>query len=115
LRHDEQAAAIAQFFPFIANRAFLFGVIIAPTVKAFVFDHQETAIGQFTHKIGIEPIRGGLQPEGMLAGALPSAKKRQPADWSRLLILMRAVASLRGMGGILREKGDYFSEDIFFI
>lgn len=33
----------------------------------------------------------------MLAGAVPSAKKRQPAASSSLLILMRAVASLSGI------------------
>ena len=33
----------------------------------------------------------------MLAGLFPSAKKRQPAASSNLLILMRAVASLADM------------------
>jgi hypothetical protein len=37
----------------------------------------------------------------MLAGEVPSPKKRQPADWSRLMILMREVASFGGM----REAG----------
>jgi hypothetical protein len=44
--------------------------------------------------LGEDDLIVTLGSRRMLAGALPSAKKRQPADLRSLLILMRAVASL---------------------
>jgi hypothetical protein len=53
-------------FPYVAYIALFLGVIFTPAVEALVFNDEKATIREFTGKIRVEAIRGGLQPEGRL-------------------------------------------------
>jgi hypothetical protein len=60
--------------PEFTQTAFFFGIVVAPSVNAFVFHDQVPAVFQLAQKIRIEFVSRGLQPEGefLLAFKVPN-------------------------------------------
>ena len=58
--HDKEAAAIAARCPNGANIPFFISITALENVLAFIFHHQNAAIGQLADEIRVEPVGRGL-------------------------------------------------------
>jgi len=94
LRHHKQARTIAPFLPQFADGTFFFRVVVAPPICPFVFDDEIPPVAQSAHKVRIELVGGGLQPERLRATrrvAHPELYLWQRGDVLGALLLLATV------------------------